>query len=74
MNKSGNKPFTVIDGKGNEFREDVGCQIVTAILQRDDAKYDKLRRILHPTVRLSVVTRSINCQQSRKDITGRESI
>lgn len=55
--------LTVIDGGGNEFRESIGRQLVTAILQRDDAEYDKLRRTLHPSVSLSVVTSTCNTRR-----------
>jgi hypothetical protein len=48
--------FTVVDGGGNEFRESIGPQLVTAILKRDDAEYDKIRGTLHPKVTLSIVS------------------
>lgn len=47
--------FTVIEGNGAEFAETIGRKLVTAILKRDDAEYDKLRRTLHPSVNLTVV-------------------
>jgi hypothetical protein len=55
--------FTVIDGGGSEFRENIGRQLVSAILKRDDAKYDELRHVLHPAVSLAVVTSSCNIQR-----------
>jgi len=46
----------LINGNGREFKEAVGRQLVTAILHRDDAKYEKLRSTLHPTINLTVVS------------------
>jgi len=57
--------LTVIDGGGNEFRETIGRQIVTAILKRNDTEYNKLRRTLHPAVNLSVVTPTCNIQHAQ---------
>ena len=62
MNKSRKQPFTVIDGGGNEFKEAIGRHLVEAILKRDDAEYVKLRRILRPTVNLTIVTSTCNIQ------------
>ena len=47
--------FKVIDGDGAAFAEDIVRKCVTAILRRDDEEYDRLHRILHPEVRLSIV-------------------
>lgn len=57
-----NVKLEVIEGNGEEFAETIGRRIVTAILKRDDAEYDKLRRTLHPTVNLSVVPSTCDIQ------------
>lgn len=54
----------VIDGDGAQFAETVGRQLVTAILKRDDAEYDKLRRTLHPSVNLTVVPSTCSIQHA----------
>ncbi len=47
--------LALIHGNGHEFKETIGRQLITAILKRDDAEYDRLRRLLHPAVSLSMV-------------------
>jgi hypothetical protein len=44
--------LTLIHGNGQEFKETIGRQLITAILKRDDAEYDRLRHLLHPAVSL----------------------
>lgn len=45
----------IINGNRDEFVEEIGRKIMKAIARRDDAEYDRLRRILHPQVNLTVV-------------------
>jgi hypothetical protein len=49
------KKFKVIKGNRDAFAEDIVRQCLNAILRRDDEEYDRLHRILHPEVKLSVV-------------------
>lgn len=52
---SNSEQLELIHGNGLEFREAIGRQLVTAILTRNDAEYDRLRSSLRPTVNLTVV-------------------
>jgi len=54
----------LIHGNGHEFKETIGRQLITAILKRDDTEYDRLRRLLHPAVSLSIV--AFNCSNQHQ--------
>lgn len=47
--------LTVIEGNGAEHREEVGREMVSSILTRNSAEFDRLHRTLHSPVSLSAV-------------------
>ena len=62
------KKFRVIQGDGKNFRESIGREILNSIVKRDDAEYDRLNRILHPEVILSVCENEAQTAQHEQPV------